>query len=511
MKNAIVTAHALFWASFVLTLTAASPNLALAQNPGDKGVYKDSTNVVASADWIDASAFWTKVNGHLALPDICAIIDNILTNNYSGKYPNGAVIDARGLYDSVDSQVTIACTGTPFDNVNTNPPATTILLPAVTIPISYTWVLPNNTKIVGLGSRTALSANAADGTMLSASTSLTGYMIEMGSSNCPSPQGCTSVAVERLDLDGTQSSTAMGIDNTHSVDSSYVDDVNFHHFSLTGLHIAAANSGPYSNVTYAAKSAATCNSSDACPMCVDLEAQTKGLHGVTCLGNATTGQKVTSQYGPPGIQVNASNNSIEDVHIEAFWDGIEVGNTSTTQPIGNIVVSNVTGSESNDCSPCQVTNVVHICGQHPHDTTDFGECQVTTGTVEDVTILQVTSKVLSSSHAGTTTVEDDATSTSIQACFTCELPFSTPFYGLGEPDGGPTAAYSRFAGNPAQSGGNYGPQTTPVPTWSVGSASINGTPCLTVGALYSNIVGSSGNIIYVCTYTSGGFVWKPIL
>src|SRR4029077_5091461 len=125
------------------------------------------------------------------------------------KYLNGAVIDARGLYDSGNHNAKIKCTVDPFGSLGQPPPPAPILLPSATIPISATWTLPNSTRIVGQGSRTAVSGvSGADSTMLSADASLSGYMIEMGSS-CPT-EGCTSVAVEHLELDATQSPMAKG-------------------------------------------------------------------------------------------------------------------------------------------------------------------------------------------------------------------------------------------------------------------------------------------------------------
>jgi hypothetical protein len=60
--------------------------------------------------------------------------------------------------------------------------------------------------------------------------------------------------------------------------------------------------------------------------------------------------------------VNASNNTIEDVHLETFYDGIQIGNVASPSVVGNVVVSNVDAA-NNGSGPVQ--NVVHICGgQH---------------------------------------------------------------------------------------------------------------------------------------------------
>ena len=61
------------------------------------------------------------------------------------------------------------------------------------------------------------------------------------------------------------------------------------------------------------------------PLCIDIEAQTKGVHGVTCIGPPLG---ATGPYPhTAGIYVNASNNTfVEDLHFERYWDGVEIGN-----------------------------------------------------------------------------------------------------------------------------------------------------------------------------------------
>jgi hypothetical protein len=487
-------------------LAVVVPIVANAQSAsaGNKGVYQNSTTVAPSLVWIDASAFWTTSMGNP--PDICLILKTILTSSYSTGYPNGAVIDARGLYNSSSTGGSIACTGTPFDNLTAAPPPTTILLGPTAIQISSTWTLPNNTRIVGEGQNTVLSCCTA---------SFSGsFIIEMGSSTFCPLTGCTSVGIEHLVLDASQNTGPPfvgGIDNKWSQGSSYVNDVNLHQFGTDGLYIAAmspgiypgaANSGPYSNITYSSSGSGT-------PVCIDVEAQTQGLHGITCLGDSTTGGNKENT----GIYVNASNNTIEDVHIESFWDGIEIGNIASPA-VANVVVSNVTGITSGSTcgSTCQVTNTVHICGPNAHAVADLGQCSITNGTVKDITILHA----MMNSAPPSTTVQDDVTGTSIVRCRPCEQPLSTALYVLGEQDDGGTSgfvAYSRFAINPASpaSASNYGPDSSYVPTWGLGGSAVTaGSSCLTPGALYSNTSGSSGSSVYVCTYNGTGFAWQPI-
>jgi hypothetical protein len=70
-------------------------------------------------------------------------------------YPSGAVIDARGL-NSTNTSMT--CTASPWAGIS-NPPPSTILLPAtggatpnpIIIPNSSPWILASNTHLIGEG------------------------------------------------------------------------------------------------------------------------------------------------------------------------------------------------------------------------------------------------------------------------------------------------------------------------------------------------------------------------
>jgi hypothetical protein len=352
-------------------------------------------------------------------------------------------------------------------------------------------------------------------------------MIEMGSSaSCPA-EGCSGVGIEHLQLagGGNVAGAVKGIHNQYSQTPSYVNDVILFNFSDIGLRVegpsggapGAIDSGPYSNMTYIASmpSSSDCTSTSCPVMCVDLEAQTRGLHGFTCRGNQYTGVQQAGQ-GYPGIVVNASNNTLEDIHVEAFWDGIEVGNT--TSSVGNVVISNVNGSQTDSqgtciqqgVNYCQVHNAVHICGPNGATTNNpYGLCPITTGTVSDVTILQA-AEINITPPTATTVIEDDVTGTSLARLTNSNSPPATVgMYVLGESLGG-GAAHTRFAVSPAPTG-NFASSSTVVPTWGVGTVSAATLPCSTPGALYSNTQGtSSGNAVYVCTGSSGSFEWEPI-
>ena len=484
----------------VVILVCASGwfNPAYSQVQGNKAVIGSSSSAVPSTIWIDASAWWDQST--TTVPDLCSILNTIISLQITGGSTVGVVIDARGLYNSFLSNAAVACTGTPFPS-SASAFAMTILLPAATIPLSSTWTLPNNTRLIGEGQNTNLIASQSgfSGT----------YMIEMGGSGvCPTVSSatvCTSIGIEHLLLSDSHQMGPGGIDNQFSMTSSYVNDVNLNSFNNVGLNIAAADSGPYSNVTFSSAPAGSSNGPG--PTCINVGAQTLGVHGVTCTGNSTTGTGV-SNGGVAGIYVNASNNTIEDVHIEAFWNGIEIGNIPSGT-VANVVVSNVTGSKSGTgCGTgiqCQVTNIVHICGTDPANSSDI--CPTATGstTNQDVSLFNILG--LSGSTDVIASVRDDATATAIVRCAACEQPLSTAIYALGEPYAG---GYPRFATNPSSPGTNYDTTSTFVPTWSEGTSSLVGDSCITPGAIYSNTSGGSMTSVFVCTYNGTTYLWKAI-
>jgi hypothetical protein len=473
------------------------PKFSQGQAAGNKGVYNSSPAVAASQVWIDASAFWTSGT----TPDLCSIISgSILNSSYSGNYPNGAVIDARGLYYNSSSAASIGCSGTPFANFTTSsPPPTTILLPAATIPVSQTWVLPNNVKIVGENQRTVLSASVS-----SSWTSGTD-VVDMGSSGlCSTP--CSGIAIEHLHIDTSNYSKLNGIVNNYAELGSYVNDVEVTANRCAGLTIgsgSATNSGPYTNINFVATGPpSSCfaasgggGSNLSYPLCIDIETQTRGVHGATCIGYSSVAKDAA-------IYVNASNNTIEDIHFENFWDGIQIGDVAST--VGNIVVSNVTGADNG----AQPQNIVHICGSNPAASGAGGAACTTSGTVMDISIFQST--YVNGLSGTSTSIQDDVTGTSIPS----------PQYGtglsgypgslagaylLGEGIGGGDG-FSRFNVSPSAISTGTGTPPT-APTWGVGIGVTTGATCTTPGTLYSSTAGGSLTSVYVCT---SSFQWEPI-
>lgn len=220
---------------------------------------------------------------------------------------------------------------------------------------------------------------------------------------------------------------------------------------------------------------------------------------LTCIGTKASGDYTANTPGLAAIYVNASNNSVEDVHIEGFWDGIQIGGPN---PVGNVSVSNIQAAYGGQAGP--TTNGVHICG--PNSQESVGHCA---GSVNNVNVFQITGDA--KGGMCTATVLDDQTGTAIGPT-TGTMEF-LGLYALGEEVGGSAAQFSRFVTNPSASqsetgcnGSTYTLTLTPAPTWSVGNGAPSSGTCAP-GALYSNVGGGTGTSVYVCTSASA---WAPI-
>jgi hypothetical protein len=479
----------------LLTLFACCSLLLSAQNQGDNIVYGADGVLSHSSAFIDAASFCTSTR--CLSDDFCSVLASALA-----KVPvNGGVVDARGVVPPPGSSGSSSCASNPFSGL-TNP--STVLLPAARIIINQTWVLPDRTRIIGVSSPGGAS------TALVAASTLTGSMIEMGGQPPFCPGSSTGVSVEHLRLDSTANTGANVIHNGCSQDLSYVNDVSMivstTATGTTGLLVDgnAANSGPYTNLSFSANGIGTCLpcSGGLCTACVKLQVQTRGLNVITCTGDqelsCTRGSM--SAAGDAAIYVQASNNSIKNVHVEGFWDAVEVGDSANVQ---NIVLSNIAGGSSG-FGP--VTNTVHLCGPNSNQTGVYGPCDFNGGTVSDVTILNA----VNASNQCRAVIQDDVTGSTVG--LTAQPP-NTRYVGsyvLGDKIGG---GYSRFTTSPSVqatnntcSGQSF--EVTDVPTWQVGSTTP-GNSCTTPGAVYSNTAGTVGSSVYVCTNATPN-VWAPL-
>jgi hypothetical protein len=223
-------------ASLLLLFPTSSP----AQTQGNNAVYYQSsgsgTCCKGSAAFIDASVL---VFTHST---ICSTLYGILSST-SYVYPSGgAVIDARGL-NSTNTSLTCAAGTTPWNNGSTfvNVPAT-ILLPAGTIGIPTTWVLPQNTHLIGVGD--SIFSGSGVGTTIRAcngrSCTFSGSMIQFGQA-ATYGSGCIAISIENLFLDG-QRQSINGIVNQYSEALWYIDHVSLYQILGTGLSVSGSAS-----------------------------------------------------------------------------------------------------------------------------------------------------------------------------------------------------------------------------------------------------------------------------
>jgi len=511
----------------LLWLPIASSSLAEAQVNGQPVVYSaaSSSNIAYSPAYIDASVFYYANNESY---DICKTINKILTGASGIGYPSaGVVIDTRGILEGQNAGL---CTINPFDSVATSF-QTTILLPATTIATECPWVLPSYTRIVGAGrgaTTLAISSIRFD-------PDSTNSMIEMGSAGggnpgpdhcsattttgyyaCPSA-GCTGTSIEHLAISpfdtGQRNQPYTAIYNNYAGDQSYVDDVVLRQVGqnststsmVTGLFIGpgATYSGPYTNIDFVGSQG--CGSGSTLytcqyTACVQIQAQTRGLHGITCTAKTQT---ATSSTGLPfaAIYLDSYGNTVSDVHVEGFYDGVVVGDyqqipTSAVAVAGN-TISNVTVGDGGTSSG-PTYEAVHIC--NPGATTQGLNTACTTnssGSVSDVTVAGVLSN--GAGLVSAYPLVDDLSTTQITAS-TQRAFLGT--YVLGEKllgFGNSNVVYSRSTTGQSGSGN--------IPSWGVGSTSAVGLTCTTPGALYSNTTGTgTASTLFLC---SGG-TWHPI-
>ena len=219
----------------------------------------------------------------------------------------------------------------------------------------------------------------------------------------------------------------------------------------------AQNSGPYSNITFDTGGFAPL-SSTSCARIIGLTG-TRGIHGLTCISSTND--------STAAVFLDSSNNSIEDVRIIGFYDGILVGSQAAAH--SNVFFNIFGDTVYNGGTPI---HVVHISPNFP---------------VTDLSIMSV-----ANSHGGPLgeyTIEDDATSKTLSDPFVA-------MYVLGQSNNG---NYSRYTTSPNAA------------SWAVGNGTPNGgcTTTASLGSLYSNS-GTSGGALWVCEKNPTNPAWVKI-
>ena len=212
------------------------------------------------------------------------------------------------------------------------------------------------------------------------------------------------IGIEKLILDG-QGKSIIGIWNQLAQTQSYVDHVSLYQILGTGLEISgtANNSGPYTNINFNTGTTFTAVASTVCAQIkVSGTGGTRGIRGLSC-------NNLTGTLGNAAVLLDSSSNSLKNVTILGFSDGVLVGSNAAAH--SNVLV-NVIGDTPSTliCNPnCRlpVINAVHISnvGNPVTDLVIMGASNVTGG--------------------GTFTLHDDVTSTQLA---TTQGPLYRPIY-----------------------------------------------------------------------------------
>jgi hypothetical protein len=278
------------------------------------------------------------------------------------------------------------------------------LLPAGTIISPGIWILPPGTHLIGEGDSIGSGTTIQTGSTFSATA---GPMIQFCSS------ACSDVSLERVNLDGF-GGPINGIVNSFAGEGSFVDHVSLYQIRGTGLSVsgsptnpAATNSGPYSNITFDTGNYAGATTT-VCAQISGLTA-TRGIRRLRCTSESSDANTA--------VLLDSSNNTVQDVTISGFHDGVLVGSNGVAK---TNVLRNIVGDTANTCYPtCPVPiNTVHI-SNHTSGSAN----------VADLSIMGV-----SNDGNGTYTIADDLTTTVLSEPF-------TGLYALGEPVSG---GYSRL-------------------------------------------------------------------
>src|SRR5580698_6796550 len=446
-----------------------------AQTPGPTTGVGWSANVQSTSGSVTPSASYAIVDAtqYTALgTDLCAMIASVF-QVYNSSTAQGIIVDARGVPSSALTCSNINPWGTFLTSISSGF-SNTVLLPAGTIIIEKSWILPNYTHVIGLGPNT---------TVVTAAGGPTSDLIEMGQPGnpCvikPGVYDCPGIVIEHLGIVGN--GHEKGISNCCSQELSRVNDVSISNVT-TGLALTdtfAQNSGPYSNLTISAVNkclsigpASTGN----------VMINSRGVHGMTCTVSSAT-------Y--PAITIDGPSNSLEDISISGAssttQDGILIGSQASAQ--GNLLF-NIRGSG--------LRNIIHISGNNQTGQTGTGNCPfpetgVGSGTVYnvcDVTILGVSTSV-----SNGITIQDDLTNSSIADP-------QVAMYIVGEIIGtnSTNIGYSRYTTASA-------PTTTNGTPWLVGTVAPSASCSSQIGTLYS-CIGTSTQC------TSGGYtaaLWECV-
>jgi hypothetical protein len=398
------------------------------------------------------------------------------TDGLGTTYPLHYLVDARGI---TGAALTCASGETPFDKVKSQGSAgykigsMVLLLPAGKIAIQTVWNIPAWIELIGVGAGDVAGANSYQ-TVIQVPANTTWptgtAILTINGASCCNDVFSVQTWIKNLVLDGN-GDTINGINDVVAGSGALVDHVGLYRIGGTGLLIgglntsqAAQNSGPYTNITFDVGSIVT-NANTSC-LQIQGSVATKGIHSFRCISHDTNALA--------GIRIDSSNNTIEDVILQGFYDGILIGanGPASSNYIANVVDTSVS---------TQYWSTVHIANTHP---------------VADLSIVGVSNDctVANSQPCKTVTIQDDWNTAAISDTI-------VGAYMIGNRNS--TGAFSRFSTSTQVSAQV---STTNVPVWLTGTTvPATNSACTTVGTLYSNPSG-----LWLCANTTAGLVWASL-
>jgi hypothetical protein len=243
-------------------------------------------------------------------------------------------------------------------------------------------------------------------------------------------------SIESLNIDCNTLAASIGIQNWKAQEQSYVQDVNIGGCLGIGLDVEtihAQNSGPYRDLFINVGTAPSPFNTGpySVTLCAELlkTGDLRGIHGLTC-----TPELMTTTPADVGVDLSTTSTTLEDIHIEGFTTGIEIGSHDNAN---NITLINITGGTG--AGP--MTTVVDVANSSFASGIEFGAFGLSAGVA---------------GHLATNTLVDNISSATLAS----SADPAVSFYVLGSPTG---TARNRITSSPNVSSVLRSPSLTSNP------------------------------------------------
>jgi len=263
--------------------------------------------------------------GGIALLDPQRIASVRYADTFPGADPcikiQNAILDldqSSGVVDARAFSGTVTCSVNPFGSSGK---AVTLLIGPATFTASAQWIVPNKSRLIGIGRGDPGGLNSvirASGSF----PSTTGVL-----SMCAPANGtpCFGVQIEHLTVDCASRPGCIGVYNAFAEEQSWVQHVLIQNNPGPGIFVDGAgqspgfqpqNSGPYSDIEVSPGAAGVTGTN-----CIHVinAVVLRELSSITCNGVGYSSEPATA------ILYEGGTGAIRDVHIEHFLTGVQVG------------------------------------------------------------------------------------------------------------------------------------------------------------------------------------------